>query len=100
MKRLIIIGIAALSLTACASTNLTQTAEKADIAASDAYVAIATSLNAYEATVGANVPAAEALKLKAWQALSTERQVYAAAGTVDLTALTAIAADVHSLTGH
>jgi hypothetical protein len=77
-----------------------QAAEKADLAAADTYVAIATSLNAYEGVAGANVAGAEALKLAAWKAFSTEQQVYAAAHTVDLSALTGVAAQVHTLTGH
>ena len=92
--------LCALALAACATSMVKQDAEKADTAASDAYVAIATSLNAYEGVAGANVAAAEGLKLKAWRALMTERQVYATAGTVDMSALAAIAAQAQALTGH
>lgn len=93
-------AVAALSVAACSSVGTpAQVAEKADTAASDAYVAIASSLNSYEQVPGANVAAAEALKLKAWQALLAERQTYATTGQVVLTAITAIVADVHTLTG-
>jgi len=88
-----------LALGACAHQSPAQIAEVADTEASDAYVGIATSLNAYEQVPGANVAAAEALKLKAWRALLAERQTYATTGQVVLTAITAIVADVHTLTG-
>ncbi len=91
---------ALLTLAACQSAGSTaQIAEMADTAAADSYVAIATALNGYEAAPGANVAAAEALKLKAWNAFQTEQQVYAVAHTVDLSGLTAVLADVHALTG-
>src|ERR1700678_1532313 len=102
MRRLsIIIGAAcAAALAACSTISVKQTAEKADTDASLAYAAIATTLNAYEARAGvtpAQTAAAEALKLKAWEALAVERSTYALAGTVDLTALTALAAQAQAL---
>jgi predicted outer membrane protein len=92
-------AVAALSVAGCAHQSPSQIAEVGDTEASDAYVGIATSLNAYEQVPGANVAAAEALKLKAWQALLAERQTYATTGQVVLTAISAIVADVHTLTG-
>src|ERR1700678_348484 len=101
MRRLsIIIGAAcAAALAACSTISVKQTAEKADTDASLAYAAIATTLNAYEARSGvtaAQTSAAEALKLKAWQALLVERQAYAASGAVDLTTLSALAAQAQA----
>lgn len=97
MKKFILLG-ACICFSACANTS--QLAEKADTAASDLYVAIAISLNSYENISGSNIVAAENLKMQAWQALATERQVYATAHTVDLSGLTAIASQVKTLTGH
>ena len=96
MKRFAVIA-AALTLAACAHTNVAQIEEKADTDASFAYAAIATSLNAYEAAHPAGTQAAEALKMKAWLALMVERQAYAAGKTVDLSAFTAIAAEAKAL---
>ena len=94
-------GIIPLALLAgCATAGLKQGAEKADTDASLAYAAIATTINAYEARPGvtpAELANAEALKLKAWEALTVERQTYALAGTVDLTALTALAVQATAL---
>ena len=84
-------------LAGCATANLKMDAEKADTEASNAYVAIATTLNAYEAAHPDGTAQAEALKLKAWQALAAERQAYAAGQTVDLTPLTAILSDAKAM---
>ena len=100
MRRLIIPVVCAASLAACATTDVKRNAERADTAASLAYAAIATSINAYEGRTGvtpAQVAGAEALKLKAWEALAVERQTYALAGTADLTALNALAAQATAL---
>lgn len=85
---------AALCLAACGTSTgvtLSQTAEKGDIAANDAYIAVATAVNAYETlptTTAAQIASAEAnIKVPAYKALLTERQVYDATKTVDLTAL-------------
>jgi len=99
MRALILAG-AGLALAGCSSLSAGQVAEKADTDACLAYAAIATTLNAYEARSGvtpAQTAAAEALKLKAWQALLVERQAYAASGTVDLTTLGALAARAQAL---
>jgi hypothetical protein len=100
MRRLIIPVACAASLAACAATDARRNAERADTAASLAYAAIATSIDAYETRTGvtpAQVASAEALKLKAWEALAAERQTYALAGTADLTALNALAAQATAL---
>jgi hypothetical protein len=100
MRRLLITVACVLPLAACSTTNLKQDAEKSDTDASLAYAAIASTINAYEACAGVTptqVASAEALKLKAWEALAAERQTYALAGTVDLTALTALAAQAKAL---
>lgn len=100
MTRPLITALCAASLAACSTTDVKRNAERADTAASLAYAAIATSINAYEARGGvtpAQVASAEALKLKAWEALAVERQTYALAGTADLTALTALAVQAKAL---
>lgn len=94
---------AVISLSACATPSAVtvhQIAEKGDTAASDLYVAIASSINAYEMIAISNVAPGEALKWKAWNALTAERDAYAKFGTVDLAALTSISNDVHTLIGH
>ena len=96
MRAILLAAASALYLSGCSATSARMTAERGDTDASLAYAAIATSLNAYEARTGVTatqVASAEALKLKAWEALAVERQTYALAGTVDLTALAAIAAE-------
>ena len=85
----LIAGALAISLCGCANINPGQIAEKGDTDASLAYATVATLANAYETRPGADVPKAEALKLKAWKALTLERQIYFATGKVDLTALNA-----------
>jgi hypothetical protein len=95
--RALLAGALALSLCACSTANLRHVAEKGDTDASLAYAAIATTVNAYEARPGADLAKGEALKLKAWEALALERQVYAATGTVDLTALTTLVAAAKAL---
>ena len=100
MTRLFITALCAACLAACSTAAVKRDAERADTDASLAYAAIATSINAYEARTGvtpAQVAGAEALKLKAWEALTAERQTYALAGTADLTALTALAAQAEAL---
>lgn len=92
--------LAAVALSSCSTAHVEQSAEKADTEASLAYAAIATTITAYEAGAGitpAQLAHAEALKLKAWEALMLERQTYAVAGTVDLTALTALAGQAKDL---
>ena len=96
MKRFAVIAVA-LSLAACAHTNLKQDAEKADTSANLAYVAIATTINAYETAHPEGAKAAEALKLKAWEALLIERQAYLAGQTIDLTPFTTILAQAKAL---
>lgn len=100
MNRTLAVAFAALTLAACAAQPVRMAAEKGDTDASLAYAAIATTINAYEARAGvtpAQTANAEGLKLKAWNALMVERHTYAMAGTVDLTALTAIAAEAKAL---
>ena len=100
MRPILLAAAAGLCLSACSTPSLKMAAERGDTDASLAYAAIATSLNAYEARAGvtpAQVASAEALKLKACEALAAERQTYALAGAVDLTALTAIAAEANAL---
>jgi hypothetical protein len=99
---LLVAGLMALgvAVASCSTTGVKQAPEKADTDASLAYAAIATTVNAYEARAGvtpAQVAGAEALKLKAWEALLIERQTYADAGTVDLTELAALAAQAKAL---
>lgn len=97
---MLIASALAAGLTACSTLDARQAAEKADIDASLAYAAIATAANAFEARAGvtpSQVVNAEALKRKAWEALTVERQTYALAGTVDLTALTALAVQAKTL---
>lgn len=100
MNRILAVALAAFTLTACTTQSVKMGAERADTDASYAYAAIATTINAYEARAGvtpAQTANAEGLKLKAWNALMVERHTYAVAGTVDLTALTAIAAQAKAL---
>jgi hypothetical protein len=100
MMRLFIALACAGSLAACSTTDIRRNAEKADTDASLAYAAIATTINAYEARTGvtpAQAAGAEGLKLRAWDALLLERRTYALAGTVDLTALSALAAEAKAL---
>jgi hypothetical protein len=100
MKGLFTALACAMSLGACSTANVRQNAERADTDASLAYAAIATTIDAYEARTGvtpAQTDGAEGLKLKAWEALMVERQTYALAGTVDLTALTALAVQAKAL---
>jgi hypothetical protein len=97
MKRMIAALAFAGLLSACASLKPAQLAEKADTDASLAYAAVASSVNAYEGVAGADAAKAEALKLKAWEALMIERQAYAAGQAVDLTALTALVAQAQAL---
>jgi uncharacterized OsmC-like protein len=61
MKRAIPIAICAAALAACSTANVTQASEKADIDASLAYAAIATTINAYEARPGVTAAQARAL---------------------------------------
>ena len=91
------LSLVALALASCAS--LGQTPEKVDTAANDAYVAIATAANAYEAQPGANIAKAENIKLQAWQALAVERNLYAVGKTGDLSALSALLIEAQAL-GH
>ena len=86
-----------LAIAGCATMNLKMDAEKGDTEASNAYVAIATTLNAYETAHPSNVAQAEALKMRAWQALVIERQAYAAGKAVDLTPLTVILSEAKAL---
>lgn len=58
------------SLAACNGTlNPAQTIEKAQITVEDAYVAVATAANAYEAANPAGTAGAEAIKVQAWNIL-------------------------------
>ena len=100
MDRFFMIVACAAVLAGCSAMNAARNAERADTDASLAYAAIATTINTYEARAGvtpAQAAGAEGLKLKAWEALMVERQTYALAGTVDLTALTALAAQANAL---
>jgi hypothetical protein len=100
MKRLLVTALCAGSLAACSTMDVKRNAERADTDASLAYAAIATSINAYETRTGVTpvqTAGAESLKLKAWEALMLERRTYALTGTVDLTALTALAVQAKAL---
>lgn len=108
MKHLLLAGALCLGL-AAAGCNTTsgagggtpgQALEKADTDASLIYVAIASSVNAYKAlptTTPDQVANAEAIKVKAWDALGVERKAYAAGQGVDLSALNALFAQAHNL---
>ena len=100
MRRLFIMLACAGALAGCSAMDVRRNAERADTDASLAYAAIATTINAYEARAGVTpdeAAGAEGLKLKAWEALMAERRTYALAGTVDLTALAALAAEARAL---
>lgn len=87
--------VACLSLAACATSQMTtaaQTAEKSLIEANNLYVAIATTLNAYEALPTASASsktAANAVEVKAYSDLLIARQAYAAGQVIDLSILAA-----------
>lgn len=80
LRAILLAGACALSLAACATPSAltpSQTLEQADTAASLAYAATATALNAYEAANPSGVTKAETIKTQAWDALQQERALYA-----------------------
>ena len=90
MKRLILAGLAALSLTACASLNVAQTAEKIDTDASAAYIAVATAGNTYTLANPSAAAIAQAIELRAWSLYAAEHKVYQSGAVGDITALLAL----------
>jgi hypothetical protein len=81
---------AALALGACASLNISQTAEKVDTDASAAYIAVASGVNTYIAANPSQAAAGQALELKAWSYYAAEHAVYKSGGVGDITALVAL----------
>ena len=97
MKRLIAVACAAVLLSSCAATGglkgFHADAERADTDASLAYVAVASAVNAYEASPGVSPASrfsAEAIKVKAWAALGDVHAAYAAGQAIDLAPLQAL----------
>ena len=106
MKRILLAGAIALALGGCALTGgvhgLRADAERADTDASLAYVGIASTVNAFEASPAATEAqraAAEGLKRKAWAALVIVHSAYAQGQAVDLKPLQDLAHQVAAL-GH
>lgn len=98
MRRAVASALAAIALAGCATLQAKRTAEVVDTEAADAYVAIAQTVNAYEAIQGAT-PAAEAFKLKAWTLYSQEHKAFATGAVADITSLLQMAADAPKLFG-
>jgi len=101
MKRLMLAALAAGLLGGCALPGglkgLHADAERADTDASLAYVGIASSVDAYEASPSADKASAEALKRKAWNALGAVHAAYAAGQSIDLKPLEDLSRQVAAL---
>jgi hypothetical protein len=92
MKRIILIGAAALSLAACngtTTTTISQTEERADTEALSLYAAIGTALNVYEQANPSQATAAEKFRSTAWGDLMVVNAAYQAGQAIDLTKLQA-----------
>jgi hypothetical protein len=93
-RSLAILGLAFIIPTAmmagCAHQSVAQVSERADTDAADAYVAIASLCNAYEAAKPTDAASAETIKRDAWAAFSVAHGAYLAGQTPDLTDLGAL----------
>jgi hypothetical protein len=90
IRRILLAAVVAASLGACSHAQLNTAAavqEKAETEAENLYVALATTINAYEQTDPSSVNRLEAIKLQAWHDLQIARAAYAAGQTVDTSLL-------------
>lgn len=89
-------AVAALSVTACAHQSVMQTAEAADTAALSTYGTIGSLVDAYEHG-GGSVATGEAIRVKAWDALTVINNAYKAGLAINMAPLSAILTQAQGL---
>ena len=89
-------AVAALSVAGCAHQSVMQTAEAADTAALSTYGTIGSLVDAYEHG-GGNAVTGEAIRVKAWDALTVINNAYNAGQAVNMAPLSAILTQAQGL---